>query len=223
MNTNQSLPTHKDKIQARHKLILFVLAFSMIPLFFVSRNLLTGFMQTKDRNEKKMTKESFKNEPIEIISLESSGKRLKLDEKFIQEEDWLKDFTIEFKNISGKPITYVSVVIGFPETDSTGSRMVYFLKYGVNPLIRTNITDKPGLLPPNATTELKLSAEKYTNLKNFLATRQHLLKDLTEAHLTIMAVYFDDETHWSAGTLFRPDLNNPGKFLPVNDPQEDEK
>lgn len=196
------------------KMFLFVLTF----VFFIfSQNIVIVFSQTIDKSEKIITKESFKNEPIEIFELKSDEKTVKLKESFVQENDWLKDFTLKFRNVSGKSIVYVSTVIGFPETDSTGNRMVYYLKYGVNPLVKNNTKDEPELLAPDETAKLLLSVEKYTKLKNFLATRRHWLKDLTEIHLTIVSVYFDDGTHWSAGTTFRPDTNRPGKFIAVDE------
>lgn len=223
MKINQYNLAMRNRIASRQRLLMFLLVLLMIPLFFVSRNIIVGFSQTKDKSEKKITKESFKNEPIEIFELKSDEKAVKLKENFVQENDWLKNFTVRFRNVSGKSIVYVSMVIGFPETDSTGNRMVYYLKYGINPLVKKNTKDEPELLAPNEPAELVLSTEKYTKLKDFLTTRQHSLKDLTEIHLTIVSVYFEDGTHWSAGTMFRPDPNRPSKFVAVDENNQEEE
>ena len=224
MKNNQYKLTTTNRISSRQRLVMFLLVLLMIPLFFVSRNIIVGFSQTENKSEKKITKESFKNEPIEIIDISSNEKSVELEENFVQKNDWLKDFTIKFKNVSGKSIVYVSTAIDFPGTDSTGNRMSFSLKYGVHPLVEKNANVKLELLAPNDMAELYLSAERYETLKNFLATRQHLLKDLTETHLTIVTVYFDDGTHWSAGTIYSPDPNRPGKFVAIDkNNQEEEK
>lgn len=223
MKINRKKFADENAVSLRQKLLLIFITLSMIPLFFAAKSVFTILAQTRDKQEKKITKEKFKNEPIEILEINSDSKKVEFQEKFIQEGDWLKDFTIKFKNISDKPIIYISTVISFPETDSTGKQMVYFLKYGVNPLVQSNISDESVSLAANDTAELRLTAEKFSKLKDFLATRQHSLRNLSETHLTIMAVYFDDGTFWSSGTVFRPDPDKPGKFIPAeNNSQEEE-
>ncbi len=223
MKINQNNSVKRIRITLWQKKMVFLFFVLMIPLFFISRNIIVGFTQTTDKNEKRITKEVFKNEPIEILEIKSDEKAVRLKENFAQKDDWLKDFTLKFRNVSGKSIVYVSTVIGFPETESTGYGMVYPLKFGINPLVKKS-KGQPKLLKSNDIGEIVLTAENYLNLKNFLATRSHSLNDLTEIHLTILVVYFDDGTQWGAGTTFRPDPNIPDKFIPVDqNNQEEEK
>jgi hypothetical protein len=222
MRINHNSSTAKVKSRMPHRILPLIIAFSMFPLFFVSKTVITGFTQIKDKDKKEIKKISFDNEPVEITRLESDAKAIKLNEKFTQKDDWLKDFTIKFKNISDKPIVYLSIAIDFPETESTGYPMVYFLKYGVNPLAQKNGNDKPESLAPGDVTEVKLTAERHTQLKNFLSQR-HLLADLTRADFRIMTVHFAGGTHWTAGTIYRPDPNRPGKFLAIDNTNQEEK
>lgn len=222
MQINQNSPQRPSKIQLRRRILLIIFVFSMFPLFFVSRNVFTGLTQTIDKKEKKFTKENLKNEPIEFVELNSNGKKFKLDEKSSQETEWLKNFTINFKNISDKPITYVNIAITFPETRASGLPMVYFIKYGVSPDVPNYSNDEPKLLLPNETAQISLSAERYNKLTNFLATRHHALTGLTEAHLTIQSVFFNDGTNWFAGAVSRPDPNRPGKYIYDKDNHQEE-
>ncbi len=222
-NTANNSATERKIRKTPHRMLLLIAALSMLPLFFVSKIVITGFTQSAiDKNKKEIKKISFDNEPIEIVRLESDGKPIKLNERFTQKDDWLKDFTVKFKNISDKPIVYLSIAVDFPETESTGHSMVHFLKYGVNPLAQKTGDDKPESLAPGAEAEVKLSAEKYAQLKNFLSQR-HLLADLTRADFRIMTVHFSDRTHWTAGTIYRPDPDRPGKFLAVDKKPQEEK
>lgn len=218
-NTRYGLVT-KDKVS--NKLLLVLIVISMFPLFFVSRALFISVAQTKDKKEKKVTKESFKNEPIEFIELKSNGKKFKLDEKLTQEDDWLKDFTINFKNISDKPITYVSIIVNFPETRSNGLPMSHIIKFGVHPDLPNKNNDELKMVAPNEIAQINLSPERYDILKAFLATRHHLLKDLTEANITIQSVFFTDGTNWFGGAISRPDPNRPGKYIPVDENHKEE-
>lgn len=218
---NNLMPT--SKIQIRRRILLLVFVLLMFPLFFISKNVFVGLTQTINKKEKKFTKENLKNEPVEFVDLKSNGKKFKLDEKSTQEEEWLKDFTIDFKNISGKPITYVSMTITFPETRSTGNTMTYFINYGVLPNTPNKNNDQPKLLAPNKIAQVALSPERYGKLKNFLATRNHALTDLTEARLRIMSVYFEDGTRWNAGAISRPDPNKPGRYIYDDNHQENLK
>lgn len=199
----------------RQRLILITAVFSMLPLFFVTENIITVFTQIKNKKEKEISRIKFENEPIEFLKVESDGKTVKLNEKFAQENDWLKDLTIKFKNISDKPIVYVSMAVDFPETDSTGKRMFHFLKYGVPLYAPPMPNDKKELLAPGDTAEVRLSPEEYTTLTDFLIQR-HLLSDLTKANFRIMTVHFADGMIWGSGKIFRPDPDKPGKFIPLD-------
>lgn len=220
-NVNGNIESVKrEKLLKRKKIRTLLIFVSLAALFFVSGNTFAGYAQTTDKATKLITKENFKNEPIEFLEIKSNEKPVAVNENFTQENDWLRNFTVKFKNNSATSIVYVSLLIGFPETEATGNRMSHFLKYGINPLAKNQSKIKPELLPPGETAELFLSAESHTILDNFLATRHHFTQDLTKIHLTIMAIYFDDGTHWSAGTVFRPDPNNPGKFVPVTETKQ---
>lgn len=227
MKTNQNNSTKRNRISRREKLLLVFIVLSMIPLFFAAKSVFTIFAQTrtaqtKNKQEKVIKKVSFDNEPIEFLKLESDGKTVKPDEKFIQEDDWLKDFTIKFKNTSGKPITFVSMVLLFPETGPNGSPLSYPLNYGIHPRSKVVSNEKLRLLAPNDTAEVKISAENFKALKNFLSSRS-LLSDLTEVNFRVTSVHFEDGTHWAGGTYWIPDPNNAGKFIPATEKNQEEK
>lgn len=215
MKITQNASAKKSKISNR--LLLLVVVISMIPLFFVSRTLFTSLAQTKATSEKKFIKESYKNEPIEFSSINSNGKKIKLNEKLIQENDWLKDLTIDFKNIYDKPITYISLIINFPETHSNGLPMSYIVKFGVHPNNANKNNYASEIVLPKEVAQINLSQKSYDALKTFLATRNFTLKDLTEANLAIQTVFFADGTIWFGGTISRPDPTHPGKYIRVDE------
>jgi hypothetical protein len=189
-----------------NRLLLVLIVILMIPVFFVSKASFTSIAQTNDIKEKKITKETYKNESIEFVALKSNGKKLKIGEKFTQENDWLKDFTFEFRNVSGKSITYISIIVNFPETRSNGFPMSYIIKFGFHPVLNPNKNnDELKMVASNESAQILLSAERYGKLQEYLPTRNHSLKDLTDANVAIQSVFFADGTKWSGGSIYRPD------------------
>jgi hypothetical protein len=216
MNINQSPPTPKNKIQARYKLILFVIAFSMLPLFFATRTIIIGFTQTRTvnvSNEKEIKKLTFDNEPVELLALGNSQRAIKLSEKFTQDTDWLKEFNVKFKNKSAKAITYLKIDLDFPETKSSGNIMAFPLSYGHNPMFSLS-NEKVEKVKAGEDVELILTEKKYEALKTFIETR-HPLESLSKIDIRIVFILFDDETAWSAGNFLRPDPNDPKRYIPV--------
>jgi len=217
MKINQHNSIKRNEYPSIQKLRLSLIVILMVSVFCSTKNSFTVFSQTNDRNEKNITKESYKNEPIEFIELKSNGKKFKLNERLTQEEDWLKDFTIDFKNVSDKSITYVSIIINFPETRSSGLPMSYIIKFGVQSDFPNKTNDELKMVAPNEIAQISLSPERYEKVKAFLATRHHLLKNLTVANVAIQSVFFADGTNWFYGAISRPDPNRPGKYIIVDE------
>jgi hypothetical protein len=220
MNKNENNFMSNNKFRTRQRILMFIFVLSLVPLFFISKSMFTGLTQIANKKEKKVTKETFKNDPIEFIELKSNGMKFNLNKEFTQQDNWLKDFTIKFKNVSGKSVVYADIAIGFPETESTGQRMGMSLNYGVNPRAQKEENgNEIKLLLPGEIGEVSLSPKRFTILEKFIATR-HSLSSLKQLHLTTIVVYFEDGTYWSAGSVFRPDPNNPKKFVVENSHKE---
>ncbi len=222
--TNYTKSASLQKVLSlQNKLLLLLLIFSMIPVFFLSKSVFTALAQRKDSKIKMIKKmnfsDSFVKEPIEIIEVRSNGKVIKLDENF-EDENWLKDFTIKFKNISGKTITSIDLNLLFPETATHGEPWgvptSYSLNYGLSPTKHKAGAVGMKILKPDEIDETALAPTSFATLQRFVAIRSDL-SNLTTANLTVVAVEFDDGTHWSAGDIFRPDPNRPGKFVVSRD------
>ncbi len=211
----------------KEKLSFATTVLLMVPLFFAAKGAFSSLAQTENKNQKFLTKESFKNEPVEFVSIESDGQPVRPNEKFERTGEWLNGLTFKIRNVSGKPIVYLAIVLLFPETGRQEPPKVYFLKYGVNPLtasMRVNVrqTEEPRLLAPEDTAELRLSPVKFKALREFMA-QNWKIEDLTEMNYRIGAVFFEDGTQWSAGSYLRPDPDAPGRFIPFEKKTQEEK
>ena len=197
-----------------YKSILLFAVLLMIPLFFATKAVITVFTQTKNKDEKKVTKRFAPNEPIEIVNLGNSQKSFRLDEKIKQDKDWLKDFTIEVKNKSDKAISYMRIELDFPETASSGNIIAFPISYGVRPSLRVR-DEKTEMVESGKNIKLTLNEKQFGTLKSFIEKRQSL-DNISEISIRIVFVLFDDGTGWSAGTFVRPDPTNPKRFIPID-------
>lgn len=215
------VPT-RDVHPWQYKLVVILLLLLMVPVFFVSRSVFTALAQVKDTKNKVIKKMNFAavrvKEPIEILEMRSNGKLVRFEEPFV-DDDWLKDLTIKFTNVSDKTITHVNLNLRFPETADAGEPFgvptTYTLNYG-----RTRTQERAGadgikILEPGETAEIILEPTSYAKLKQFVGQRRDL-NDLTTTSLSVIVVYFDDGMQWSAGDLWRPDPARLGQFVLAN-------
>ncbi len=195
----------------------------MVPVFFVSKSVFTVLAQKTDPDKKIVRKMNFPNshtkEPMEILEVRSNGKVIQLDKEFT-DDVWLQDFTIKFKNVSGKTITFIYMVLVFPETaqasEPIGIPTSHPVIYGLFPSRQATGAIGMKLLENNKVDEITLSAKSFDTLKTLLGKRRDMSL-LSTAELHTVSVDFEDGMRWSAGDLFRPDPASPGKYTVVKE------
>jgi hypothetical protein len=178
------------------------------------------------RQERAIKKNSWKNEPIKVLSVKIKKKEIKLAEKFLEGDDWLKGLTLKVQNVSDKPITFVSLSLDFPIPEGSGIDVPssYVFEYGRNPRIPEgiNLPDIPQPIQLKETREIVLPDAEYANLLDFLK-RTHYPNSIKNVEIVIGKVVFDDGTMWSAGVLFRRDPNDPDAWIKVETSSRDSR
>lgn len=138
--------------------------------------------------------------------------------EFEGDRDWLKELTIKLRNISGKTITYVVVMLNFPEVTKNGRTAQHQIFLGVDP---DRKFQRPELrLAPNETIEIPLAAQ-YADIKSLVEGVGNLPpENVSKVLVDFFSAFFDDETLFEAGTLFRrnPDQNATPKWLKIDKP-----
>lgn len=168
--------------------------------------------QQKDR-EIKLT--VLKNEPIKVVNIKIKNKIVKSKEKFLENDDWLKDFLIEVENISGQTINYLEIELSFPRDQNGMPRApaTEILKYGVFPPLPGQTPylnpSEPPLHPGNKTI---VGVASYEELLALLDYAGHP-RSIQEIKVRIGRVIFTDGTMWSGGSIFRRDPNDPKKWV----------
>lgn len=83
------------------RIFLVLVVVYLAPLFFSST-----FAQTFDKQEKIIKKISFRNEPIEFLSIKSDNDTIDDGQIFRRQGDWLQSLEFKVRNTYSKPITY---------------------------------------------------------------------------------------------------------------------
>jgi hypothetical protein len=167
-------------------------------------------------------------EPVEI-SLKLKGQPVKASEavraeagiraqEFEADRDWLKDLTLKLRNTSGKTITYLVLILDFPEVTKNGRTAQHQIFLGVDP---DRKFQRPELRRmPNETLEVPLSV-RFDDIKSLVKTVGNLPPEsVSKVLLDFHAALFDDGTFFEAGTFFRrnPDQNDPHKWIKIDNP-----
>jgi hypothetical protein len=166
--------------------------------------------------ERIVKKKSWRNEPLEISKLKIKGKLADLNKKFVEEDDWLRGFSVEVKNTSSKTITYIELDLEFPAlSGSTGERpSLDHLLYGEYPAPPGEATtphpDQPPLLPGETA---NLTLTDYDGLREFL-NQTGKPASIKQLDIGISTVIFADGMKWEGGQIFHRDPDNPNRWRP---------
>jgi hypothetical protein len=74
------------------------------------------------------------NPPVSIKAVKAKGRRVPVEGRFIDDDDWLRGFTVSVRNESNKQIAHIGIEmlfrpVGNPQQTPAG----WFLEYGPNP------------------------------------------------------------------------------------------
>lgn len=149
--------------------------------------------------------------PMELVSISLNGKEIRPDEKILGDDTWLQGVAFRFKNVSGRPISYINVVFRFPtEKGVLGD----YLMYGVDSFRGDHRRDSsPPPIQPGATFDLVLTKEKYHSFL-YVLDQGGVPHDFEVASYYIETICFDDDPDliWQGGYLKRRTAGSTDKF-----------
>lgn len=150
--------------------------------------------------------------PVEIVSVKLNGAEVRPGEKIQGDEDWLRGLSFTLKNVSDKPLAYVTVALQFPRPQGY---VAYVLSYGVD-LSRgeTRRESSPRAIEPGRTVVLVLTREKYQGFLRVLELGE-AARSFDVAPYYIDRVCFEGEPDilWAGGMLKRRDPQRPTEFI----------
>jgi hypothetical protein len=196
---------------------------SCIPLaislgLLVSPSLATSSARKLTQHEeRKVKKDTYKNEPIEIVGLKNKKGKFKLNQKLADDDDWLDGFAVTVVNRTSKTISSVVITMIFhrPENHKTSNDppYVYTLHFSANPFFpEYELRDKSKVIKPGESIDIAVSDEDYRQNNIFLRQVEYPAS-IKRVELVLDTVGYEDGTIWSGGTMFKHDPNNPNRIL----------
>ena len=189
---------------------------SSISVFLILMSMSLVF---QDR-ERMILKKGDDKAPVKISEVRAKGRVVAVNKPFVDNDDWLKELTIEVANASGKTVTFVMVQLFFPPPDRSLKQpgAAVFMEYGDNPFNYESVAAMPATrvkpLLPGDVVELRLSEEKYETLGPLLETAKITHNQSVEVRIS--AIGFSDGTAWS-GQMAQS--NPKGGWMPLLDQQ----
>ena len=154
----------------------------------------------------------YPKQPIEIKNVQVFGKELSLNSPVKLERDWVRTFALDIENTSGKTVLYVQLGLDFPLNDfplSDTRRENYRVPLNLGQLPTPEAAKSSVALMPGETKSLLVESTVVDLLDKKLSiqgTASALNK--SSAAISLIRVYFDDNTMWAGGTLFKWDSVN---------------
>jgi hypothetical protein len=128
------------------------------------------------------------------------------EQEHLKAEDWLEGFQFTIRNTADKPVTFILLELGFPETEAQGPKMVYQVKIGLglNPSPNEIKFAKPLMILPGDSYLFTLSPQHLKAIKDFLALKNFKLEDLNKVEILSDYSIFDDGIKWDHGHFYKP-------------------
>lgn len=128
--------------------------------------------------------------PVEIVSIKINEKDIQPDEKIMGDDTWLQGLTFQFRNVSGRPVSYINVVLRFPTEKAV---LGYFLNYGVDSSNgEKRRREHPLPIQPGQTVDLTLTKQKYPGFL-FILDQGKVPHNFDVANYYIETVCFEDD------------------------------
>ena len=192
----------------RKLMTLLIASLVFISLFAVREG---GAQNSSNRNqfgdrERLIMKKAEQRPPVLIKAAKAKGRLIPLSKKFLDDDDWLKGFTVSVRNLSGKPITHIGLEMLFRRDDEKQLPAGWFLNYGPNPFhYRSNelipTSGAPVVLPRDEI-ELNLPDVEFDDLMAFLH-KAGFPEKIHVVEIRIKTIGFADGTAWYGKMLKR--------------------
>ena len=150
----------------------------------------------------------FPRQPIEILSKSVGDKTLSPSGEVLAGTSWIKDFTLEVKNISLKNIVGANISFEIAATGNMKFPLLLPLFYNLH---NNSAVKSESVLRPGEVTTIRV--QYYDNVVVALRSSGVKPDDVTNAKLSVRSIDFDDDTRWNVGFDNRRDPNDPEKWI----------
>lgn len=173
-----------------------------------------GSIQAQDKKERELRPDfdfSTIQMPVEFVSVKLKGIDVHPGEKIKGNDDWLLGLSFTLKNMSDKPIAYLSVGLRFLRPE----RVVgYVLSYGVDSSRgELRRESSPSVIQSGESVTLMLTNEKYPNFLEITALAGGVSSfETVPYYLDRVSFEGEPDIIWEGGNLKRRDPQIPSNF-----------
>lgn len=186
--------------------------------------IMPGF--TYQHKKRAVELKTYKDQPVEIVDTKVKGGAIKPKQEFDGDSDWLNGMTVKVKNVSDKPVAYVSVLVTTyyerdgrrtKQRDGMDVQAAIELNYGAQPS-RPGEPAPPYRAPlqPGESIDLTLTERSRDELYALLS-QDNASTNIARLIVRAYEVFFvgDSDTMWKTGRVLRRDPGDPQRWLPV--------
>jgi hypothetical protein len=182
-----------------------VLTASLALLFYgaiTPSALLMSNGSTQQQSRIKQVKVS-RSEPVELSQLRVKGQAVDFGQGFQLDENWVDGVEVDVKNVTTKAIVKLRISLYVPVNDTVKHSADFGFKYAKR-------------IAPGATVKVSTDKEVNDKIKAKLAAGGKSIR-YDDAEVRVDSLTFEDGTIWAQGTLYRPDPDDPSKFVEVKE------
>lgn len=151
-------------------------------------------------------------EPLRIRAVKVGANKVKRNEKFVSDNDWLRTLTITVRNVTQKKILFASIDLVFPPALGSSDRLaIAEIDYGNRALlIRPPSAQEMFGLAPDQEIDMQLSAIGYDRIRSLLIDAGK--SETQRVDLKVGRVIFADDSSWYGGS-FQRSPNDPRVWI----------
>ena len=160
--------------------------------------------------------EAGRQSPIQVVSVRFNGEAVEPGRPFLAGDDWLLGLTFRVKNVSDRPVSYVAISLRVPTAADRKNKFSEFVgpyRYGCPPgfpCLPESARSQEEIMPGEMR-DVAVAEGTYKGLTAALAQNGASVP-IAAAEYDIDSVYFDAETMWRRGLLFRRDPLEPNTY-----------
>jgi hypothetical protein len=190
-----------------------VLVFAFAVLLFLVANFLKSQAIAAPGQVRALERDVQPFEPIEIVAVEVKGKAAEFGKPLDNDVDWLRGLTLRVKNISGKPISYISIHLRVNPPESGSLPKVTKFSAGSLPFPRNGVLEPAKtLVAPGDFVDVRFDDVAFNTYKNDLQVSKTIVR--------LGEIFFTDDTAWMRGMLHTRDPKNPFRWNVIQSSQE---
>lgn len=158
-------------------------------------------------NERTIVTKNNPRSPVKLMSIRTKGREVESNKPFVDDDDWLKELTVDVRNDSDKTLTFLQLELYFPRPDSNAEKpgASFTLDFGDNPFSY----DSSAAMPPLSVKSISPGEHlKFVLTDNRLNALSALLLDTgffvtSKLQIRVNLIGFSDGTAWSGQMVER--------------------